>query len=365
MFLDLAWSYRFVTIYLRVFGLSVASLTERGRHEIYARYSRFVLCVIVLSSAGLTYGEISGRVASTKAWIMVGMYLSARFSVMYSLWTTLREFRTLIEIFEVIKIVDRNLERLGHSIDHYKNRKIICTHLAFAVVSTIAYWKLIPLRVYFNPVVSYTLYFASLHLLGQLWAVIVEFYTLVLMLRQRLSVLRKCLKNFPSRTAPDITIVRLVGSAPRLKQEVKTINLIIRDLFGVQRSIAGYYSTRVGWFVINTVLSFGYATYRYQMLKSMDKFKAVIFYLVVCSVYVVCALLSCALLKTEIQKVKNNIIELSVSRTDTTSKQIEKWTLKLIHENTEISCSLFDFNLDVIPAMIDVICVLVFGIIQE
>lgn len=123
---DLTFSYKPVILVLRLFGLSVVSLTEHCRNRVRANYTKFLFLPIAVTAAANIYYDLSTHRKLFDKVIALGIHLSVYCFVLFALWNTLSQFRTLILIFEKIQSVDDSLDRLGQSIDHRRDRRINC-----------------------------------------------------------------------------------------------------------------------------------------------------------------------------------------------------------------------------------------------
>lgn len=368
---DITWSYRPVTLCLRFFGLSVVSFSEYCRNEIWATYTKCLCCGIIVSSGVLIYNDITATSDYVKSWSLVGINVSSACSVLYNYWTTLTEFRKVIVIFENIKSIDKSLKRLDHSIDHRSNKKCICIHIVLLVVFVTTFGAMRTTTISCHPVRTYLAQVIFVQLLEGVWVMMADFYLIVMALRQRWQVLRRCLKNVSHRTSPDISVLCVLPAVESTRpstssdQHNNITNEIIKDLFEAQRSISDYFSASATWIAINTVITFARAAFVSQSYKSVDQLIRLLFFLTLQIFYTVLTFLSCTLLQIDIANVRNEICSSNISTVNNKRRKMKHLTLKMIHEKTEISCGLFDINLNVVPTAFNVMTVLVFAILQK
>lgn len=376
---DLVWSYAPLSAISWFFVNSILSLTELCRNEISIKYAKFIFFLTVISSSLVIYERIF-KSAFYANWFVTALDLSIRLNALYLMWTTLTRYKIIVLIFENIKRVDNRLETLGHLTEHCKHRKYTIIAATSNVISVIIFYIFCPVNIFYNSLVlSYVLHANFVYILGIFFTMITNFCLLVLTVRHRMQVLEKCvteLKFTVQRNVSDISILSVIPpvecTGPQFSgcenenQHTKTVKTVCNELFGVLRVITNYYAFSFAWYIFNVILwywSFGYV---YSQVRHKNLFLCDVGLVVILSAYVCLGLLSCTLLETEISQVKLTIMNAMEVNADKSSRTLLKcmhW--KLIHDDERISCGFLDFNLNLIPTIINLASTVCFAAIQK
>lgn len=266
------------------------------------------------------------------------------------------------------------MENLGHFSNHWKCRVYTTIVVVVHVTRSVIFCSMATVDSAFDMLlVTYAVHANYLHVVEMFCAMMMNFILSALTIRQRLHALGKCITELKSAqmNLQNVSVLSVLppvessGSQFTSDNQIRQIQTICRELFGALRMVAEYYNTSVAEFVINLIGWFTYGAFFYNSLEK-SVFISITSLALMNAIYTCLSFLSCTLLESEIRKVKISIArELNLSENKKSRKQLKYMYCRIIHEDKAISCGLFDFNLNLIPTIFNLIATLVFAVIQK